>query len=471
MGSTVPCWWNTPGTSVSKRALTITITLILATIVGITGIVVFFHVPITTQTYTPTQDQFANPGRGFYVQFDSADLDGIEELADSRITLVLLAYDLADYTDQPIAQAKLDELSRAFSQLRNHGLMVIFRAAYGFSSSAEYRDPTSLTVIQSHIAQLEPILRDNADLLLSVQAGFLGPWGEWHHSNLGFDDGVPEATIINDLLETLANAVPESVSIAVRRPRFIRAVDPQRIDITRLAFHNDGLLASESDLGTYDAIGMTRDDELNFMDQRPQFGANGGEMPRLSAYTVPSTAYSEFQRLHVTYLNRRYNTTVLDDWANQTLFGEQFLSLIEKHLGYRWHIAQTKLPSRFYAHQRIPVSITLTNTGFSAITFPVQAELVLSDDDHVVAIIPFEQVNLMDLQPGSSMTLTQSFTLKESTSTLHVGFRVVMRESPSTSEAYRIQLANDLVAINGITQLITYRITDDLFPHYAMVNP
>jgi hypothetical protein len=456
---------------VNKRALTITLTLILATIVGISGIVVFFHVPITTQSYTPSDDLFPNPGRGFYVQFDTADLDRIDELADSRITLVLLAYDLVEFTDQPIAQTKLDELSRAFSQIRNHGLMVIFRAAYGFSSTAEYRDPTSLALIRSHITQIEPILRDNADLLLSVQAGFLGPWGEWHHSNLGSEDGVPDATVINDLLEALADAVPESVSIAVRRPRFIRAIDPQRIDVRRIAFHNDGLLASESDYGTYDAIGMSREDELIFMDERIQFGANGGEMPQLSAYTVPSTAYPEFQRLHVTYLNRRYNTSVLDDWATQTLFNENFLNLVEKHLGYRWHIAQTKLPTQFYAHQRVPVSITLTNTGFSAITFPVQAELVLSVDENIVAIIPFEQFNLMDLQPGSSMTLTQSITLKESYSTLRVGFRVVMLKSPSPSEAYRIHLANDLVEVDGVTLLATYHYQDDLFPLYEIQLP
>ncbi len=455
----------------NKRALTITLTLLLATIVGITGIVVFLHVPTTTQTYTPSDDLFPNPGRGFYVQFDTADLDRIDELADSRITLVLLAYDLADFTDQPIAQAKLNELTQAFSVVRDHGLMVIFRAAYGFSSAAEYRDPSSLDVIRSHIAQIAPILRANADLLLSVQAGFLGPWGEWHHSNLGFDDGVPEAAVINDLVEALAEAIPESVSIAVRRPRFIRAIDPQRIDVARLAFHNDGLLASESDLGTYDAEGMSREDELAYMDQRLQWGANGGEMPRLSAYTTPSAAYREFQRLHLTYLNRKYNTEVLDDWANQTLFNENFLSLIEKHLGYRWSMTQTQLPTRFYAWQSVKVSVTLTNTGFASNAFPVQAELVLSDEDHIVAILPFENDNLVDLQPGSSMTLTQTLNLKDSPSTLHVGFRVVMRNLPAPSDAYRIRLANDLTATDGIIPLATYRISEELFPRYEIDRP
>ena len=195
----------------NKRRDLIVIFTILATALGITGTVVFFHVPYTTLTYKESDEVITNPSRGFYVQFDSGHLQQLYELDDSGITLVLLAYNIQDFTDHDLSQAKLDELSLAFDAIRAHGLKVIFRAAYGFTRNAEYSDPSSLSIIKTHISQISPILQENKDLLLTVQAGFLGPWGEWHHSNLGDEQGVPTKAVINELLAALCEAVPQTI--------------------------------------------------------------------------------------------------------------------------------------------------------------------------------------------------------------------------------------------------------------------
>ena len=131
--------------------------ILLATVVVITGAVVLVQVPYTTRTYVPSDEVFPNPGRGFYVQKDSADLDELNELSDQGITLVLLAYDLKDFVDQDISDEKLGELDQAFAQLERAGFKVIFRAAYGFDSSAEFGDPSSLERIFGHIDQIKPI--------------------------------------------------------------------------------------------------------------------------------------------------------------------------------------------------------------------------------------------------------------------------------------------------------------------------
>lgn len=439
--------------------------ILLATVVVITGAVVLVQVPYTTRTYVPSDEVFPNPGRGFYVQKDSADLDELNELSDQGITLVLLAYDLKDFVDQDISDEKLGELDQAFAQLERAGFKVIFRAAYGFDSSAEFGDPSSLERIFGHIDQIKPIWIKYRNTLLSVQAGFLGPWGEWHHSNLGDDEGIPTSQVANALIEALSDAVPEEVSIAVRRPRFMRWLDPQRIDLNRIAFHNDGLLASESDLGTYDDPDYSRDDELDFMAERSVPVANGGEMPWVSAFTEPSIAISTFEYLQVTYLNRNYNKDVLTDWASQSYQGSSFLTLIEQKLGYRWSIRDARLPRHFQNHQKITFSVTLMNTGFAAISFPASAEWVLSFPDGTQHIIAIPNVNLQELRPQSNLKLSSSLSLPSSPEYFTVGIRFKQGTSnPDERSALTLHLANQaLDEHDGITVFARYTLKNNRY--------
>jgi hypothetical protein len=306
--------------------------------------------------------------------------------------------------------------------------------------------------------------------LLNVQAGFLGPWGDWHHSHLGEDEGVPTASVTNALLAALCEAVPEEVSIAVRRPRFIRQVDPNRVDLNRLAFHNDGLLASDSDLGTYDDPNFTRVEELAFMANRHLPVANGGEMPMLSSLTEPSIALSTFEQLQLTYLNRNYNQAVLDDWGTQVHQNVNFLTLIEQRLGYRWSIREVRLARRFRINQKVTISVTLMNSGFAAIAFPVSAELVVTLPDGTQAVYPVPAINLQSLRPQSTLILTTSFSVPSSPEAFRVGIRFkhdgVLQSQTSN---LTIRLANQtLDNLNGLTDFARYTLNND---RYELENP
>lgn len=438
--------------------------LSLATALVITGAVFFLRVPYTSITFSESQETFPNPGRGFYVQKDSATVDQLDELTDQGITLVLLAFDLKGYVDREISDEKLDELDHAFATLQQAGFKVIFRAAYGFDASAEYGDPKSLDRIIQHIAQIKPILNRYRSSLLGVQAGFLGPWGEWHHSNLGEDDGVPTAAVTNAILEALCEAVPEEVSIAVRRPRFIRWIDPQRVDVSRIAFHDDGLLASETDLGTYDDPEYTPEEELTYMANREVPVANGGEMPAVSAFTDPSLAFPAFERLQLTYLNRNYNRAVLEDWASRSYQGTNFLTLIQQKLGYRWFIRDVRLPVKFRQDQKITLTVTLMNTGFAAIAFPSSAELVLTFSDGSRHVVPIPNINLQELRPQSTLSLSVSLILPYSDA-FTVGIRFQQtRLNPSEKTDLSIRLANQtLESYNGLTEFARYTFKEDRF--------
>ena len=71
-------------------------------------------------------------------------------------------------------------------------------------------------VILEHISQIAPILEEYEDVLMGVDGGFFGPWGEMHSSTFGTS---PEAYVW--LLDALLEAMPKSRSITVHAGAFL----------------------------------------------------------------------------------------------------------------------------------------------------------------------------------------------------------------------------------------------------------
>lgn len=70
--------------------------------------------------------------------------------------------------------------------------------------------------VQYHIKQLEPIWRENEDIIFAYKGGFFGPWGEMHSSEYGTS---PEAYAW--LMQSLLDAVPASRKLAVHGGAYI----------------------------------------------------------------------------------------------------------------------------------------------------------------------------------------------------------------------------------------------------------
>ena len=79
-------------------------------------------------------------------------------------------------------------------------------------------DPSKTDVLK-HISQLKPILTLNQDVILTMQAGFVGPWGEWHGSTNFADDLEARQQIVSALLD----AVPER-NVGIRTPKHKQAL-------------------------------------------------------------------------------------------------------------------------------------------------------------------------------------------------------------------------------------------------------
>ena len=84
--------------------------------------------------------------------------------------------------------------------------------------------------------QLKPFLEKNKDLILVVQAGMIGAWGEWHSSIQGLENSEETKAAV---LEKLLSVVPVERNVQVRLPEFKNLLKDKPELYKRLSFHDD----------------------------------------------------------------------------------------------------------------------------------------------------------------------------------------------------------------------------------------
>ena len=331
----------------------------------------------------------ANPERGFYAPRMVDRMNGLDGLWARGITLLLVEMNLREFKEREIGAEKLDELRHALAAVRQNGLKMIFRAAYGFTGRDYRADPKDLARIQGHIKQLGVILAEERDVLFGVQAGFLGPWGEWHGSNHG---DPPSLEARRAVLFGLLEAVPAPIPVQVRRPMFIRDLFPGESDLTataaaagsplsRTGWHDDALLSLPTDMGTYAERGWDRGRELRWCENHGRFTPFGGETVPTSSKTPIDQVVRELEQLHATYLNSAYHRGTLEGWRKAEYRGENAYEHIERRLGYRLVADRLRYPAMVAPGGTVRAELGLRNVGFSAPCLPREVALVLSQGE------------------------------------------------------------------------------------------
>ena len=204
--------------------------------------------------YTESLDGLKNPERGFYSPCElSLKLTGSTaknpsvNLVHLRVGLNCLSPTKNDGAEPLMTADMLAALSQTLESIRTRGSTTIVRFAYDNFWGYGDREP-SMETICAHIAQLKPVFYEYADVIASVEAGFIGPWGEMHTSKMA------TAANFTTLTDALLDAVPASVCITLRRPKFyadwkaiaLTAIDTDvtavGTDAYRVGIYNDGYL-------------------------------------------------------------------------------------------------------------------------------------------------------------------------------------------------------------------------------------
>lgn len=338
-----------------------------------------------------------NPERGFhdFVDLRSLDADTLLDTAAAGRSLVYGRVLLSEYRDAPLDDLVLGEIAAGFELAREHGIKVVPRFHY----SDDIDEPDAdLDRILGHIDQLAPLLQEHADVILLLQAGFIGAWGEWHSSQNGLDAPGPRKQILDALLA----ALPDTRTVVVRRPSFKQEsyagpLTPETAHdtsaLSRIGHVNDCFLASDDDFGTYQLPG-----EKDYAIADSAFVPVGGETCAVNPprSECPS-ALDELALLHFTHLNADYHPDVLAAWEQDGCY-----ATIACRLGYRLALVDLRWAQSASPGTQLPVAFELFNDGFAAPANP--REVVLVFDGPARVEVP-TGLDVRDVLAGEAMSI------------------------------------------------------------------
>lgn len=151
-----------------------------------------------------------------------------------------------------LSGAQKSALSGVLGDLQSKGVQAFLRFYYENALTSKANAADTVSKINADIASAKPIVSQYLDIIPFLQAGFLGPWGEWWSGDLeGSDFGSDQdlRTLKTGVVNGLKSAFPNTF-IQLRYPRDIATYyegDPQ------IAFHDDSVLAGSDDGGTFNA--------------------------------------------------------------------------------------------------------------------------------------------------------------------------------------------------------------------------
>ncbi len=382
-----------------------------------------------TVSYKPTDENFANPERGFYQAGEVFTADGKGMSATSmkaaRLqgrSLYLLQFFLRDFVTTDISEEYLQTIRARFESLRSGGMKCILRFSYSNGDSVNDK-PWDATpeIVHRHIEQVKPLIQEYYDVIMVVQAGFIGSWGEWYYTD-NFKDAKGNLILSSckDLVEALLDAVPADRQIELRTPGYkmsmygysladtlTRAEAHQHTPKARLAGHNDCYLSSANDVGTFN-----NSNDRKYWAAETMYTIMGGESCALTNYCkcVGTDKYNgalkDLAIQHFTYLNLGYHQKVIARWREEGCLEE-----IKRRLGYRLVLDEGTFTYKAEAGKSFKIEFSLHNEGFSPVQNPRDAELVLADaSGKVVGTWPIES-DPRYWMPGQKTTVSQTVTL------------------------------------------------------------
>ena len=332
-------------------------------------------------SYQKSDEDFPNPERGFFVSDLSKasskplDLSKLQSLRKNDITLVRQIYILP--RDSVLSQSFLSLIKNNFDGARKARVKLILRFAYNWEwggSDAPFER------ISSHLDQLKPILTGNKDVISFIEAGFMGYWGEWHHSKRNLENGKSRRKILFKILSIL----PDDRMVALRYHRDKIEVFNSSNPLTpsqafngsqqaRTGAHNDCFVASNSDMNTYNWDDPNvREKERSYLNLDNRYVPQGGETCQTSKFDDCPNALKELARMRWSTINSEYEPNVLQGWKDQGCMNE-----IGRRLGYRFRLISSTTSKSVKPGGTFTMSFKVSNDGWASPYNPRKLEVIL----------------------------------------------------------------------------------------------
>jgi hypothetical protein len=398
------------------RAVGSAIAFTLGLIVPFAGLAQVQDASITTGAslrhvnFESTIAEFPNPERGFYMWTDFNYPDYLSVRAQGN-TLTRQYFRLDAYRNSTLPSSYLNQVAVAFNKARQAGIKMIPRFAYNYGPYPNSEPDATRARIEQHLQQLSPVLAANEDVILSLEAGFIGAWGEWHTSTNHLDtDPASKAAILAAIL----SALPPSRMVALRYPSDMELLNGPPITSSeafsgsnhaRIGSHQDCFLASADDFGTWGRTGRPSDYEKTYVAANGRFAVVGGETCSVNPPRSDCpTALDEMAFMHWTYLNVEFEPSVIQGFKQGGCFDQ-----IRRRLGYRFQLLSATYSGAPRRGTTLQFDFQVTNVGFAAMFNARPVFAVLSNDAH-------KYVTQLDVDPrlwapGTTTTVNQSIAL------------------------------------------------------------
>jgi hypothetical protein len=332
---------------------------------------------------------------------------------------------LADYQGRPIDEAGLATIRSTFATARSKGLKILARFVYnpgpGSTTDTSLANPdVPIELALQHIAQLKPLLIQNADVIAVLQAGFVGHWGEWHSSKYLHEH---RRVIVDALLD----ALPRQRMLQIRYPRYkeiffqgplTASTAFSGTDASRVGHHNDSFLRGTDDGGTYrsrtsqppphessycSGAADVIDCWKGFVAQEGRFTPVGGETSQVN----PPRTDCPNALVELEMLNNDFNMDVLNGWTTGGCMPE-----IRRRLGYRFVLKEAVVPQVVSPGGTLKLDVTLRNEGFAA-PYNERPVFVVLENGIDRYELRLNQVDPRRWEPGVDETISAQVPLPE----------------------------------------------------------
>ena len=466
-------------------------TIFRTLIVLLTAIAVFAQAQnISAITYSEDNSLFANPETGGLYNFYSTGAQSFlqpvsfitSQLREARdkqgCSTVFLTYYLGDWKYQAIPQWALDRIAEDLATLRSVGLKAIphFHYAYEYQyNNPQVWEETELDapkdLIVQHCQQLEPIWRENVDVLAVVDYGMIGPWGEMWISgqgNLGTDEGPSPHRNANDNTREIVDAwmatVPTQRAVmfgpAVKRQLYGNETLTETeafsgSDKSRMGFENQCFLTdTDSSDPTYE--------NNSYRGPTSYLAEDGLYIPQIG-FTDDNCGYKPTATELIQEITKGHWDLMSISSLSRILTSEQDRLSVIKNTGYRFRLIQASLQRAAKPGDAVQFSLSMKNDNGGTLYNPRGFELILRHQaTGEVAKLPIEKEKGNRLYfPSAQETKNYNFTAGISPQLAEGNYDVLLNfpdPEPAIYDnpAFSIRLANQGVweATTGYNRLL-----------------
>lgn len=341
--------------------------------------------------------------------------------------------------DIPITDAMKADVRRFLTETREKKGTLIVRLGYTWSEQSGC-EPADFEILLGHVRDLSKILAEFDDLVVGVEAGIAGPWGEMHSS------AYCEAEYMNRILKTYFDNLGPRIPLLVRAPFYfthfagtdteglLKMLPFEDRYLKRMGMYNDGYLGTWWDYGTW-ARDFTRErgcQLLKATDHIPY----GGEMAYVGKDWIAKNegkcrdlfepekwnvvrdwydvklnylrnisegghSLAEFLRDELVFDSKKWAFEGMPDLHEYD--GKDMNQFLRDHMGYRFVIRDARVPARLRAGVKARLALDIENTGFGPLLLPTKTEVLIGEKLCVPA-----QLDL-DIPGGTRRRVAASF--------------------------------------------------------------